>query len=296
MMSLKPSMGKKLNLDGLSPLHLALQNGHSDTVKRLVALDSELVRVKGRVGVTPLHYAAGGRIAIVKLLVDNAPSITNKQNSEGSTALDIAFDIARNPDLKKLLKRARRSDQKKKYSAAAILNSAEKWFVSVYRIVVSCRKNLTMDMVNLILIVAVLIATATYQAILNLPAEISTDILFSTTNTTTAQKSSRNFTTTTTTTTNASNPLEKVLFSFDGQNFTYEAVLVVEFYLTNTVAFATSIIVIMMVLQVEPYSYLLDASCLVPVRKSFSDMCFVVSTWKLELSFRVWGPNNLFVV
>ncbi|KAI7981228.1 Ankyrin repeat-containing protein BDA1 [Camellia lanceoleosa] len=57
MVSLKPSMGKKLNLDGLSPLHLALQNGHSDTVKRLVALDSELVHVKGRGGMTPLHYA-----------------------------------------------------------------------------------------------------------------------------------------------------------------------------------------------------------------------------------------------
>ncbi|KAL7167048.1 hypothetical protein ACSBR2_037669 [Camellia fascicularis] len=59
MMSLKPSMGKKLNLDGLNPLHLALQNGHSNTVKQLVALDSELVRVKKMGEMTLLHYAAG---------------------------------------------------------------------------------------------------------------------------------------------------------------------------------------------------------------------------------------------
>ncbi|KAL2544235.1 Ankyrin repeat family protein [Forsythia ovata] len=53
---LKPSLGKKLNLDGLSPLDLALRNEHTSTVKRLVKYYPELIRVQGREGITPLHY------------------------------------------------------------------------------------------------------------------------------------------------------------------------------------------------------------------------------------------------
>lgn len=42
IINLKPSLARKLNLDGLSPLHLALLNGHFDTVKRLIKLDKNL--------------------------------------------------------------------------------------------------------------------------------------------------------------------------------------------------------------------------------------------------------------
>ncbi|KAL7167083.1 hypothetical protein ACSBR2_037704 [Camellia fascicularis] len=97
MMSLKPSMGKKLNLDGLSPLHLALQNGHSDTVKRLVALDSELVRVKGRGGMTLLHYAAGtierdneDKMDLLAELLYACPASINDSTIQDNTAMHIA--------------------------------------------------------------------------------------------------------------------------------------------------------------------------------------------------------------
>ncbi|CAI9784605.1 unnamed protein product [Fraxinus pennsylvanica] len=40
-----------------SPLHLALGNGHTNTVRRLVKHDPELIRVQGREGITLLHYA-----------------------------------------------------------------------------------------------------------------------------------------------------------------------------------------------------------------------------------------------
>ena len=56
---LKPSFGMKLNPDGLSPLHLALEKGHFETVRRLVKFDRELIRVKGKEGQTPLHLVAG---------------------------------------------------------------------------------------------------------------------------------------------------------------------------------------------------------------------------------------------
>ncbi|CAH2056843.1 unnamed protein product [Thlaspi arvense] len=58
ILRLKPSFGRKLNVDGLTPLDLALQNGHSETVRLLVKFDAGLIRVKGRESYTPLHYVA----------------------------------------------------------------------------------------------------------------------------------------------------------------------------------------------------------------------------------------------
>ncbi|KAG5536783.1 hypothetical protein RHGRI_024271 [Rhododendron griersonianum] len=58
ILRLKPSFGRKLNPDGLSSLHLALINHKFDTVKRLIKLDKELIRVKGKQGETPLHFIA----------------------------------------------------------------------------------------------------------------------------------------------------------------------------------------------------------------------------------------------
>nr|POE51990.1 ankyrin repeat-containing protein bda1 [Quercus suber] len=53
---LKPSFAWKLNLDGFSPIHLALQNGYIKLVRKLLQFYGDLVRVKGREHITPLHY------------------------------------------------------------------------------------------------------------------------------------------------------------------------------------------------------------------------------------------------
>ncbi|KAH1064612.1 hypothetical protein J1N35_029599 [Gossypium stocksii] len=45
----------KLNPDGFSPMHSALRNGQIKLVLRLLKADKDLVRVKGREGMTPLH-------------------------------------------------------------------------------------------------------------------------------------------------------------------------------------------------------------------------------------------------
>lgn len=58
ILRLKTSFGRKLNPDGLSSLHLALINHKFDTVKRLIKLDKELIRVKAKQGETPLHFIA----------------------------------------------------------------------------------------------------------------------------------------------------------------------------------------------------------------------------------------------
>lgn len=45
-MRLKPSFAKKLNQDGISPLHLAMENQHFQTAVELVGMNNELVSVK----------------------------------------------------------------------------------------------------------------------------------------------------------------------------------------------------------------------------------------------------------
>ncbi|XWS75023.1 hypothetical protein CRYUN_Cryun01aG0049400 [Craigia yunnanensis] len=54
MMNLKPSFARKLSHAGFSPLHLALQNNQHQMVRVLLNVDKDLVRVKGRQGMTPL--------------------------------------------------------------------------------------------------------------------------------------------------------------------------------------------------------------------------------------------------
>ncbi|XP_010558890.1 PREDICTED: ankyrin repeat-containing protein At2g01680-like [Tarenaya hassleriana] len=58
MMNLKPQYARKLDESGLSPMHLALQNKRFRTVRGFMSVDSNLIRIKGRGGMTPLHYAA----------------------------------------------------------------------------------------------------------------------------------------------------------------------------------------------------------------------------------------------
>ncbi|KAI6702337.1 hypothetical protein NL676_011473 [Syzygium grande] len=57
--TLKSSFAQKLNPEGFSPMHLALQHEHFQTARALVTIDPELIRVKGRGRITPLHYIAG---------------------------------------------------------------------------------------------------------------------------------------------------------------------------------------------------------------------------------------------
>ena len=58
MMRLKPSFARKPNPEGFSPFYLALIKGHTEMVHRLLQIDGNLVRVKGKEGITALHYAA----------------------------------------------------------------------------------------------------------------------------------------------------------------------------------------------------------------------------------------------
>ena len=93
MMRLKPSFAKKLNPDGLSPIHLALQNGETQMVSRLLQVDGDLVRVKGREGITPLHCAAGtnDHVDVLAKFLLLCPDSIKDVTIRNETALHIAM-------------------------------------------------------------------------------------------------------------------------------------------------------------------------------------------------------------
>jgi ankyrin repeat protein len=68
IMNLKPSFALKLNPQGFSPIHLAMQNNKKRMVYHFVSINKDLVRVKGREGITPLHFAS--QISEVKMLAN----------------------------------------------------------------------------------------------------------------------------------------------------------------------------------------------------------------------------------
>ncbi|KAE8055786.1 hypothetical protein FH972_012608 [Carpinus fangiana] len=92
IMKLKPSFAKKLNKDGFTPVHLALQNKQTQLVLRLVDVDKELVRVKGRDNVTPLHSAAQlGKLDLLAKFLKVCPESIKDVTIRKETALHIAL-------------------------------------------------------------------------------------------------------------------------------------------------------------------------------------------------------------
>ncbi|KAF8030688.1 hypothetical protein BT93_D0005 [Corymbia citriodora subsp. variegata] len=94
MAIMEPSFARKLNPEAYSPMHLALQHEHYQTARALMKFDPELVRVRGRHGMTPLHYLAakGGDNELellAEFLVDCKSSIKDL-TSQCETAVHVA--------------------------------------------------------------------------------------------------------------------------------------------------------------------------------------------------------------
>ncbi|CAI9784606.1 unnamed protein product [Fraxinus pennsylvanica] len=247
ILRLKPSLGKKLNLDGLSPLHLALGNGHTNTGRRLVKHDPKLIRVQGREGITLLHYAVekeeidlliyfllicplsiydltvrdetavhiavrNNNLRAFKVLFGwagraNRMSVMRWRNEEGNTLMHLAaltdqqevmksliryvhvntknlggktaLDILEpeNVEARKILISAGAKEGSSLVDDATscenYLNSRATITECFFKLGAYVQLGLSGDMRNAMLVVVVLIATATFQAILTPPAAIS---------------------------------------------------------------------------------------------------------------------------
>ncbi|KAF7134612.1 hypothetical protein RHSIM_Rhsim08G0166500 [Rhododendron simsii] len=369
ILRLKPSFGRKLNPDGLSSLHLALINHKFDTVKRLIKLDKELIRVKGKQGETPLHFIAkkeyinadqqqrvlddhlvnadqqqrelddhrvnaladflfacpnsiedltnqdetalhiavktknksaveiilglirrinkgrllgnkddkgntalhlavkNSQLEMVKLLVKESLADRNAENSETQTAMDIALLLEQSEqsdEARSIVNTLRcagalksSSSAKNDYSLAKFLNSPAQPFEVVYKLKVFMDREVSMELRNIGLVVAVLIATATFTAVLSPPGGVGgggNNLLSNGGNVNATVSSTSNLFGANTSFINATlsiptdNPIKRLLFK-DAPADTYGSAFL-NFYGLNTCAFVLSMAVIIFVLPV----------------------------------------------
>ncbi|KAH1115712.1 hypothetical protein J1N35_009090 [Gossypium stocksii] len=113
IMRLYPSLSKKLDPSGWCPFHVALLKNQIATVFRLLETEPDLVRLKGREGLTSLHLVVeflGGieHNLLHEFLAVSPLSITDTTN-RGQTALHIAVNNGNIEALKVLLSFLRRS-------------------------------------------------------------------------------------------------------------------------------------------------------------------------------------------
>ncbi|PIN12265.1 hypothetical protein CDL12_15124 [Handroanthus impetiginosus] len=97
ILNLMPSFGKKLNPEGLSPLHVALEKKKITTARSLVRMDKQLVRVKGKEGFTPLHFAARNasnhdELEILADFLHECPESIHDLNNRFQTAVHVALE------------------------------------------------------------------------------------------------------------------------------------------------------------------------------------------------------------
>ncbi|CAL5430497.1 unnamed protein product [Camellia sinensis] len=263
-------------------LHIAVKNSKLEACKVLLgwlrrSLNQNLLNSKDDTGNTVLHIAvSNSQTEIVKLLAEESHTNMNAKNLDGLTALDIAA----------------RSDSKREIEvilrcAGALESSSSGFLKSKERIIEKINKDLfdfgdffsmSMESRNAILVVAVLVATTTFQAILSPPGGlrglggdnnnqpngtlINATIIVSTTGLPT-NISHFNVTvfTTPSNTNTAHNPANQVLHhdaSFN-TDYTYGTFFSM-FYFFNTVCFFFSIATITSVLPMRFHSILLFCS------------------------------------
>ncbi|KAF8031685.1 hypothetical protein BT93_D0796 [Corymbia citriodora subsp. variegata] len=93
MAILKPSFTRKLNSEGYSPMHLALQHQQYHTARALKTFNPKLIRVRGRCGITPLHYIVEKEDKDLDLLAEflfACRSSIKDLTSRGETAAHLA--------------------------------------------------------------------------------------------------------------------------------------------------------------------------------------------------------------
>ncbi|XP_058192162.1 ankyrin repeat-containing protein BDA1-like [Rhododendron vialii] len=90
ILTLKPSLGRKLNTHGQSPLHLAALCNR-ELAKRLIKYDRELIRVQGKERKTPLHCVAeAGDTDLLAEFLCACPESIKDLTIRDETALHIA--------------------------------------------------------------------------------------------------------------------------------------------------------------------------------------------------------------
>ncbi|XAR54892.1 hypothetical protein NMG60_11030222, partial [Bertholletia excelsa] len=239
-----PASVKDLTVRDETVLHIAVKHSSFGALKILSGWlhktgNTWVLNCKDSEGNTVLHVAVSTlQTKIVKFLIKEFPHTINEKSSEGLTALDIALIPGSNPldeinkqEIRNVLLQVRALDISSlpdDLSLVDYLMQPEHFWELIFRYSMRVRRDLSMDARNVVLVVAVLIATATFQAVLSPPGVLRTPILLK--------------------------PLALL-----GGHIPYNAFFYV-FYVPNTLAFAASIISIVVILQWRSYTALLHLS------------------------------------
>ncbi|KAE8669238.1 putative Ankyrin repeat-containing protein [Hibiscus syriacus] len=112
IMNLKPSFAKKLNHRGLSPMHTAVGMEQQEMALRLLEVDKDVVRVRGKNGETPFHYLCKleNQPRLLDRFMQASPECMRDVTVQNRTALHIAVESIRPDVLKALLRSLGKKD------------------------------------------------------------------------------------------------------------------------------------------------------------------------------------------
>ncbi|KAL3499732.1 hypothetical protein ACH5RR_038825 [Cinchona calisaya] len=261
-----PSSIQDLTIRGDTAIHVAVKNKNIRALKVLLGWlhrtnKEEVLSRRNEEGNTLLHIAViGNQLEAVKVLINKVKR--NEKNLRGLTAYDIAVQTSseENKEIRSLLHRvgARKAESLPQFDTLSkFLSSKEGIIERFLRAFIYIEKELTLEMRNVLLVVAILIATATYQGVLSPPGGVwqGEGTISPTIKTTNALKD--------TASTGISpsvapisphfkNPVGKVVMS-SKSSFT-------QFMSANSIAFILSTGVILLVLHGRPYTIILHAS------------------------------------
>ncbi|KAI7994732.1 Ankyrin repeat-containing protein BDA1 [Camellia lanceoleosa] len=161
-------------------LHIAVKNSKPEAFKVLLgwlrrSQNKNLLNSKDDTGNTVLHIAvSNSQTEIVKLLAEESYTKKNAKNLDGLTALDIAARPESEREIEVILRRAgalESSSSPTDYSLADFLKSPERMIEKIIKQIFDLLDffSMSMETRNVILVVAVLVATTTFQAILSPP-------------------------------------------------------------------------------------------------------------------------------
>ena len=153
MMRLKPSFARKPNPNGYSPIHLALQKENIQMVYRLLQVDGDLVRVKGKEGRTPLHDVAAAaateqQLDLLDKFLSNCPNSVEDVTIQNQTALHIALENNNLDAFKRLVRWLR---ENKSENAREILNRQDERGNTVLHVAVSENQTEASSLLSLII-------------------------------------------------------------------------------------------------------------------------------------------------
>ncbi|EYU40068.1 hypothetical protein MIMGU_mgv1a019821mg [Erythranthe guttata] len=185
---LMPSFCTKLNTDGLTPVDLAMRRGHGGTAGAMIKLNPGLARVQGREGITPLHLAAEADDAdlLAQILLTCPKSIdvlTVREESAAHVAVRnrkwAAFRYVSALASGKYSEAGASELTTTTTNATAAATTVAQYLsskVSIWEKMIKLGAYLDYgirsETRNSLLVVAVLIATATYQAVLSPPGGV----------------------------------------------------------------------------------------------------------------------------